>query len=217
MTTSKSAFLTSTAVVWTPLISFLTGRERVTRRLVASVVLTLAGVLLMTGAYRAASVNVGDLLTLLCAVMFGIYIVWIDRAVQHAKAIAPTEHAATMMVTSTQLVAAAALLLVFLPVVETPRFVPTPYAVGALVFTALIATGATAYLQARYQQVVSPTAAAVIYMIEPVTAMVIAEVFLTEQISFLELLGSLLIILGVVIAQLRSKATDESEIEMQKG
>jgi drug/metabolite transporter (DMT)-like permease len=86
------------------------------------------------------------------------------------------------------------------------HFALTPFTISALVFTALIATGATAYLQARYQNVVSPATAAVIYMIEPVTAMVIAELFLTEQISFLDLLGGLLIITGVIIAQMKFRA-----------
>ncbi len=205
-TTSKSAFLTSTAVVWTPVISFLTGRERITRKLAISVFLTLGGVFLMTQPYKTDGITAGDLLTLGCAIVFGIYIVWIDRAVLHAKAIAKTEHEATMMVTSTQLITAAIAGAIFLPAVETPHLTVTSYVAWSLIFTALIATGATAYLQARYQSLVSPTAAAVIYMIEPVTAMVIAEVFLTEQISFLEVLGSLLIILGVIIAQAKKKS-----------
>ena len=204
-TTAKSAFLTSTAVVWTPVISFLSGHERITKQLTVSVLLTLAGVFLMTQPYRSNGISVGDLLTLGCAFAFGIYIVWIDGAVLHAKAIAKTEHEATMMVTSTQLVTAAIILGIFLPAVEAPHLVLTGYVVWSLLFTALVATGATAYLQARYQSVVSPTAAAVIYMIEPVTAMIIAEVFLTEQITFLEVLGSLLIILGVIIAQGKPK------------
>lgn len=202
-TTSKSAFLTSTAVIWTPVISYLVGREKITGKLAAAVFVTLAGVFLMTQPYRAEGITIGDLLTLGCAIMFGVYIVWIDRAVLHAKAVAGSEHAATMMVTSTQMVAASLLLVLFLPAVETPRFALTPFSIGALVFTALIATGATAYLQARYQNVVSPATAAVIYMIEPVTAMLIAELFLTEQISFLDLLGGLLIITGVIIAQMK--------------
>lgn len=208
-TTSKSAFLTSTAVIWTPVISYLVGRVKITAKLSVAVLVTLAGVFLMTRPYRADGITVGDLLTLGCAIMFGVYIVWIDRAVLHAKAITGSEHAATMMITSTQMVAASLLLVIFLPVVEVPRIVLTPYCLGALLFTALIGTGATAYLQARYQNIVSPATAAVIYMIEPVTAMLIAELFLTEQISFLELLGGLLIITGVIIAQAKKRMRDE--------
>ncbi len=202
-TTSKSAFLTSTAVVWTPIISFFIGREKITAKLGSAVMLTLVGVLLLTQAWRAAQggMAIGDLLTIGCAIAFGVYIVWIDRVMLHAREITGNGHAASLMVTSTQLVAATLLILVFLPVMETPHYSATPFSIGALIFTALIATGATAYLQARYQNVVTPSQAAVIYMIEPVVAMLIAEVFLTEQISFLDALGAVLIIAGVIIAQ----------------
>jgi drug/metabolite transporter (DMT)-like permease len=109
------------------------------------------------------------------------------------------------MLTSTQLVTATILLAIVLPVVETPRLTITPFSVGSLVFTALIATGATAYLQARYQHAVSPTTAAVIYMLEPVVALAIAELLLAERLDAMEIAGAGLIILGVIVAQLRFK------------
>jgi len=204
-TTSKSAFLTSTAVIWTPIFSHLFGREKVTPQLVISAIITLLGVFLMTQPYRTNGIVIGDLLTIGCAVTFGVYIVWIDRAVKHALPLAKDEHAATMMVTSSQIFAASAIFLVFLPLMESPRLHISSISVSALLYTALIGTGVTAYLQARYQSHVSPTAAAVIYMLEPVVALIVAELFLTEQIGFLEVLGGLLIILGVIIAQVKSR------------
>ncbi len=203
-TTSKSAFLTSTAVIWTPFISILTGREKLTLKLCIAVLCTIAGIFLMTHPFDAAGIAIGDLLTLCCAAVFGVYIVWVDKAVHTATRITGDEHSATMMVTSTQLVAASIIFLAFLPFMGAQRLILTPYCIGALIFTALIATGATAYLQARYQNVVTPATAAVIYMLEPVVAMLIAEFFLTEQIGFVEVLGAGLIILGVIVAQVRT-------------
>jgi drug/metabolite transporter (DMT)-like permease len=204
-TTSKSAFLTSTAVIWTPVFSHLLGREKIDRQLLIAVLVTITGVLLMTKAYNTESIVLGDILTILCAMAFGVYIIWIDRALHHALPIAENEHAATMMVTSTQIVAASVIVLVFLPILETPHLHIGISSGSALVYTALVGTSATAYLQARYQHHLSPTAAAVIYMLEPVVAMIIAELFLTEQIGFVETLGALLIIIGVLIAQFQKK------------
>ncbi len=205
-TTAKSAFLTSTAVIWTPFISWFTGREKISLHLGAAVVLTIIGIFLMTDPLHGGGFAVGDLLTLACAAVFGVYIVWVDKAMAHATAISGDEHDATIMVVSTQLVIASIMFLVFLPVIETPRFVLTPYMAFALIFTSLVVTGATAYLQARFQNVVTPATASVIYMLEPVVAMLIAELFLTERISFIELLGALLIIVGVIIAQMKAPA-----------
>ncbi len=203
-TTSKSAFLTSTAVIWTPFISMFTGREKLTLKLCIAVLCTLVGIFLMTHPFQHEGLAIGDIFTLCCAAVFGVYIVWVDKALHSAIEITHDEHSATMMVTSTQLVAASIILLAFMPVMGTQRLILTPYCIAALAFTALIATGATAYLQARYQNVVTPATAAVIYMLEPVVAMLIAEFFLTEQISFVEVLGAGLIIVGVIIAQVRT-------------
>jgi drug/metabolite transporter (DMT)-like permease len=205
-TSSKSAFLTSTAVVWTPVLSSLTGREKITLKLGISVLLTIVGVYFMTQPFDSNGVNIGDALTLGCAIMFGVYIVWIDRAIYHTRSISGSEHELTLMLTSTQLVAATLLLAIFLPAVETPHLALTPFSIGALVFTALIATGLTAYLQARYQHVFSPATAAVIYMLEPVVALAIAEVLLGERLDAIEVAGAGLIVLGVIVAQLRLRA-----------
>ena len=204
-TTSKSAFLTSTAVIWTTFISLITGREKLTLKLCIAVLCTLVGIFLMTHPFATQGITIGDVFTLCCAAVFGVYIVWVDKALHSAIEITHDEHSATMMVTSTQLVAASIILLVFMPAMGPQKLILTPYCIGALAFTALIATGATAYLQARYQNVVTPATAAVIYMLEPVVAMLIAEFFLTEQIGFAEVLGAGLIILGVIIAQVRTR------------
>ncbi|HEY3874342.1 MAG TPA: DMT family transporter [Candidatus Kapabacteria bacterium] len=205
-TTSKSAFLTSTAVVWTPFVSRFTGREKITTKLIVAVALTIIGIFLMTNPLQSGGLAIGDLMTLSCAAVFGVYIVWVDKTMVHATEVTGDEHDATIMVVSTQLVIASALLLICLPIIETPHFSLTNYMIFALAFTSLVVTGATAYLQARYQNVVTPSTAAVIYMLEPVSAMVIAELFLTEQISFLEVLGAGLILFGVIIAQVKSPA-----------
>ena len=204
-TTSKSAFLTATAVIWTPVFSHFLGREKITPQLIFAVLVTIIGVLLMTHPFDSNGIVIGDFFTILCAMAFGVYIIWIDRALHHALPLAESEHAATMMVTSTQILAAFLIVLVFLPFLETPHINITVSCGSALLYTALIGTSATAYLQARYQNHLSPTAAAVIYMLEPVVALIVAELFLTEQIGFIETLGALLIIIGVIVAQFKKK------------
>jgi drug/metabolite transporter (DMT)-like permease len=50
---------------------------------------------------------------------------------------------------------------------------------------------------------VSPSTAAVIYMLEPVVAWIIAALFLSERMGTLETVGGMLIILGVIVAQIK--------------
>src|SRR5207249_2886640 len=56
-TASRSAFLTSTAVIFTPIFSFLLGREKITAKLLTATVVTLAGIYLMTDPFRAQGMN----------------------------------------------------------------------------------------------------------------------------------------------------------------
>ena len=108
--------------------------------------------------------------------------------------------------------AAFLIVVIFLPLLETPHIKITLYSGSSLIYTALIGTSATGYLQARYQHHLSPTAAAVIYMLEPVVALFIAELFLTEQIGLIEMLGALLIVIGVIISQFKPKESLKNEV-----
>jgi drug/metabolite transporter (DMT)-like permease len=202
-TTSKSAFLTSTSVIWTPLFSWLLGRERMSWKLIIAVIITLAGIFLMTQPFRQQGIVIGDVLTIGCALAFGVYIILIDRATARAESLASSEHEAAMMVTSNQIVVASLIFIVFLFLFDTPRLHVTPYLIGSLIYTGLVATVLTAYLQARYQNHVTPTSAAIIYMLEPLVAMIIGMIFLHERIGIPGMLGGGLIILGVIIAQVK--------------
>ncbi|MDP4199314.1 MAG: DMT family transporter [Bacteroidota bacterium] len=202
-TSAKSAFLTSTTVIWTPLLAWAMGRERLTPQLLVAVLATVAGIFFLTQPLRAEGFLIGDGLSLACALAFGVYIIVIDRAMLRAKEFAADEHEASIMVTSTQIIAGTIIFLICMPLIEVPRFHATTFSVGSLVYTGIIATCMTGYLQSRYQHHVTPTTASIIYMLEPVVAAAIAEIFLTERMGFLEMLGGGLIIIGVIIAQVK--------------
>lgn len=213
MTTSasKCAFLTSTTIIWTPIFSFLSGREKHGGVMVAAIVVTIAGVLFMTHPFTGSfGFELGDLLTLGCAFSFTFYILRVDRAYPHVMGI--TGNSATkaaMMVTSNQLVVATFLMVLMLPFGPL-KFHTSTLTVTSVLYLAIFATALTAFIQARYQEAVSPSAAAVIYMLEPVVAALIGYLFLMERLGTEETTGALLIVLGVIIAQfpsLRSRQT----------
>lgn len=197
---SKSAFLTSTTVIWTPLLALALGHERITTKLVLAVIVTVAGIYIMTQPFRAGGIVVGDVLTICCALAFAVYIIVIDKAMLEAKEISDDEHDASMIVTAGQLITGSTIFLLCMPFIEAPHIHLTQYSVSALIYTGLFATCLTAYLQSRYQNHVSPTAASIIYMLEPVVAAVIAWAFLAERMGVMESIGGGLIILGVIIS-----------------
>lgn len=77
---SKSGFLTTFYVALVPLLNRLIFRTAVGARRIAYAVMALAGAFLMMGAIGdVASMNPGDLWTLLCAVMAAFHIIYIER------------------------------------------------------------------------------------------------------------------------------------------
>jgi drug/metabolite transporter (DMT)-like permease len=207
---SKSAFLTSTTIIWTPLMAWALGREKITLQLALAVVITLVGIVLLTQPFRSAGFVIGDLLTIGCAMSFGVYIIVIDKAMHRAQLFAKDEHDATMMVTTGQVFVGSLFFLLVMPLIETPHVHLTTGSVSALLYTGIFATCLTAYLQSRYQHHVSPSTAAVIYMLEPVVAWIIAAIFLDEQLGTLETIGGVLIIAGVVVAQITFRRDEHS-------
>ena len=68
-------------------------------------------------------------------------------------------------------------------------------------YTALFATLATTALQTRYQKLVTPTKAGIVYSFEPIFAAVIAYLAIGERITTFGFIGASLIFLGLIISE----------------
>jgi drug/metabolite transporter (DMT)-like permease len=146
---------------------------------------------------------VGDVLTLISAISFGLYIAWIDRALPRTAAYYGNNRDAGLVISSNQLLVATITIGLALLLIETPRIEVTKNLTYAVLYNGILATALTTYLQNRYQQTVSATVAALIFMLEPVVAAIVGFFFVNEQLGTVELIGALLIIVGVIVAQIR--------------
>jgi len=191
-TASKSAFITGMMVVFVPLLQVVIERRWPKLGNIAGVAVVSVGLWLLTSP-SGSSFNAGDALTLVCAVLFAVYIVYIDVVAHDMSAMQLTF---LQMATSAILAAGASLAFDTLP-----PSVPAGTIVGILYLTAF-ATILTTFMQTRYQKETTPTRAAIIFTIEPVIAALSAAAFLGEQIGVGGALGGGLIIGGVLISEL---------------
>ena len=78
---SRSGFITALYVVITPLLQIFIGRGAPAKKVWFSVVIVTLGLWLLTSpeGEQASGFNVGDLLTLGCALLFALYIIVLDR------------------------------------------------------------------------------------------------------------------------------------------
>lgn len=190
-TASKSAFITGMMVVFVPLLQVVIEKRPPRLGNVLGVAIVTLGLWFLTSP-TGESFNVGDALTMLCAVVFAVYIVYLDVVSKEMT----TEQLLVIQLVATGLMAAVATALF-----ETPRFVPSTSAIMSLAYLTLLATVVTTYVQTRYQKETTPTRAVVIFSIEPVIATAIAYVLLGETLGALGALGGALIIAGVIVSE----------------
>jgi len=190
-TASKSAFITGMMVVFVPLLEVVIERRPPRLGNVAGVGIVALGLWFLTSP-DGESFNAGDALTLLCAIVFAVYIVYLDVVSKEMT----TEQLVVIQMFSTGIMALAATALF-----ETPRFVPSTSAIVSLAYLTFLATVVTTYVQTRYQKDTTPTRAVVIFSIEPVIATVIAYFLLGETLGALGVLGGALIIAGVLVSE----------------
>ena len=191
-TASKSAFITGMMVVFVPLLQVVIERRSPRIGNLAGVAVVTGGLWLLTSPAGAAF-GTGDMLTLVCAVLFAVYIVYIDVVAHEMSA---------LQLTFIQMASNAIFSLAGSAAFDTlPARVPGG-AVVAILYLTIFATALTTFMQTRYQKETSPTRAAVIFTIEPVFAAVSAALVLGEQIGVGGAAGGGLIIGGVLLSEL---------------
>ncbi|MBI2619874.1 MAG: DMT family transporter [Ignavibacteriales bacterium] len=191
-TASKSGFITGLLVVFTPVFQVLIERRAPKAGNVIGVVLVTAGLYLLTSP-EGSEFNVGDLLTLFCAAVFGLYIVYLDIY---------TKQGDVWQIVFLQFVVTAVGAALWAVFFEEMFLDLTPGLWGALAYLSLLATLYTLTVQTRYQKETTPTRAAVIFSIEPVFAAVIAYVALGERIGLLGVIGGGVVVGGLLVSEL---------------
>ncbi len=194
-TISKSAFITSLMVVFVPFFQYLIERRSPTYGNVLGIVIVLVGLWYLT-LPSGSAFNYGDVLTLGCACMFGLFIVYLDIA---SKAMSPIQLTFLQFACTTILALGTAF------VFEDIQFNPAHSMLIAVGYLTIFATVATTFIQTTFQKDTTPTRAAIIFTVEPVWASLYAYFLLGEIIGVLGILGGALIIVGVLVSQLSDK------------
>ena len=200
-TASKSAFLTGVSVVLVPVFLAVFFRRHIRRWSVAGVALAFVGLYLLTvpagdggTVFNLESINLGDLLTLACAVAFAFHIIYLGRA----SAAHPFEQISILQTTVATVLMAATL-----PVLEKPFVTWSPNVLWAIAFTGLLSTAAAFTIQAWAQQFTPPTHAALIFSLESVFAWLTSYLALGERLGARAAVGAFLILGGVLLSELK--------------
>jgi len=198
-TPSKSAFLTGTSSVLVPLFLVAIWHVRIHLWRVVGILLALVGLFLMTvpggpgGFAGFANVNLGDLLTVGCAICFTFHVIFVGRASQRF----PFEQVAFLQVGT-----AAILMTLSTPLLEHPYFRATPTVIAAILITGVLCTAVAFSIQSWAQQFTPATHTALIFTTEPVFAWLTSFIYLHERLGLRAGAGATLILGGVLISEL---------------
>jgi len=196
-TPSRSAFITGTFVVLTPLASVAVLRRLPGPPALLGVALAFAGTWWLTGAEPgsagppSAATLLGDALTFGCALAYAFHLALTEK---HAPGSAPTTLVAIQLWVTCGLSALA------IPL-GTPRLSPSPGLWAALVFTGLVASALGFTLQTWAQARTTAVRAALVIATEPIFATAYSVAGGRETVGAREIAGGSLILAGVLVSE----------------
>lgn len=206
---NESAFITSTAVVVVPFFAFLFKIEKPTMIHIASSLLCLMGLYILTGA-NIKAISIGEIATFTCAVTYAIYIICIQVF--------------TQKITQYRLLAFYQIL--FTSILAFPLAHSTSFknffhinALLALFYCIFMATLLVMFLQTKYQKYVSASKAALLFCLEPVFASLFTWMMTKEPLTRDVIIGGMLILMSVGLSDfiqlISSRRIDKTEVSKE--
>lgn len=193
---SSNAFLTSANVVFVPFLVWLIFRHPPKLLSFFAALVLILGISLMTLDFRHPfTFNLGDILTLICAVFFALYVVFVGKYVQEASHDALLLHLLELIF--------AAFLLFLTALVFEGAIRPIPQkAFGSIAYLSVLSTFVCFMLQMIAQKQTAPTRASILISFESVFGTIGSALFLNEVVSTQVYIGCAVVFSAVIIAEL---------------
>jgi len=187
-TATKSGFITGSVVVFVPIFQTFIEKRPPGKGSIIGILLVTIGILFLSSGGNSLSAiltdlggdfNLGDLLTLNCAVFYAVYIVFLDIYSKKYDFLLLS----FFQILITSMLGFISAVFLGISGVEATRIELTGYLIFGLIYVSVFATLITMILQTRYQKEVTPTKAGIIYSFEPIFAALFAFFMLSEKIT----------------------------------
>lgn len=194
-TASKSAFLTGLNVVIVPIISYFLYKRKLTKQEVFGSVLAVVGMGILT-IRLDGTVNIGDLLTIGCAIAFAAQIFFTTLFMEGEN---PIDITITQIVACTMIASVAALF------EGAPIPNPDQNGVLSILYLALFSTAITTVMQSHGQKYTSETRSAILLSTESLWGTFFAVLFLGDALTAKIIIGGLAIFGAVLLSEIKPK------------
>ena len=190
-TATKSAFITSIAVLIVPILLVLLNIQKVQLRTWIAVLLATAGLYLLI--LPGGGISLGDIITFGCALSFALHIIAQDNFIKKEIRLLPFINVQLAFVTVVSLFHA--LMFEPDPIIWSERLF------GAIIITGFLATFMAFLIMIWAQKILNPSETAIIFATEPVAAALFAMVFAGEVLGLWGWIGGGLVCLAVVYGE----------------
>lgn len=190
-TVGKAGFITAMYIVLVPIFGFFLGRK-VRPLILLCVAMAAAGLyfLCMTG---QLSLGIGDLLVLICAVVFTLHILVID----HFSPLVDGVRMSAIQFLTAGIVCAVPML-----ILEEPNLSDIAAAWMPVLYAGVMSCGVAYTLQILGQRHAEPAVASLLLSLESVFSVLAGWVILGQRLSGKELFGCVLMFAAIILAQL---------------
>ncbi len=191
------AFITGFNVIFVPFLAFLLFKDKVRLNVFIGSFVALAGLYFLTMS-GTLSVGFGEFLTLICALMFAIHIVFTGKFSTKAD---------VFLIVCFQFLTVTILSLIFSLSLEEVTFNLdfNPVFLKAVIVTSIFATVYAFLIQTYFQQYTTATKTAIIFTMEPVSAAFYGVYVGNEVLTASQLVGAGLIIFATLVTEIKIK------------
>ena len=193
-TVGKAGFITTLYIIIVPIMGLFFGKK--VRRIVwAGAALAAAGMYLLC-VNETLSLNKGDLLVFLCAVIFSVHILVIDYLSPKADGV---------KLSCIQFFVAGILCTIGAFLLETPSWDALVSGAVPVLYAGVMSCGVAYTLQIIGQRNLDPTVASLILSLESVVSVLAGWVILDQTMNGKEIFGCVLVFAAVILVQLPGK------------
>jgi drug/metabolite transporter (DMT)-like permease len=198
----KQAFITATNVVMVPFIYWIISKKRPDKFDLAAAFLCLVGIGILS-LNDDLTMGYGDILTLLCAVMFALHI---SSTGYFAKELDP------YVITIVQFLVASILSLIFALLFEGTNIKLGSNTIFPILYLAIFSTMTAFLIQTVAQKYTSSTHAAIILSLEAVFGSTFSIIFLKEPLTIRFFIGCVAILMSVITSETKWEFLKTKEI-----
>ena len=203
-TAGKSGFITAMYIIFVPIIGIFM-KQRITARTIICALIAVFGMYLLCVSGNVGSVNFGDIMTLVCAIIFSFHIIAVDY-------FSPDVNAVQFSCLQFFVCGIINILLMFL--FENPSFAVIKECTIPILYSGLFACGIGYALQPVGQRYAEPTTASILMSMESVFALLSGIIILGDAPSITELIGCFIMFAAIILIQLPDNVSKRKEIKI---